>query len=93
MVVSVEVRLYDFYGNVCTSTEHVVDPEDILIRHIVPTPAPHRYLLNSGSPEEKIDVAIVAEGYTADETEEFYGHAMDKLTCVQYSRYMYRGCR
>lgn len=80
--VSVEVRLYDFYGNVCTSTEHVVDPEDILIRHIVPTPAPHRYLLNSGSPEEKIDVAIVAEGYTADETEEFYGHAMVALDAI-----------
>ena len=68
----VKVELYDFFGNVCASLNHVVDPSDILIRHITPDPAPHRYLLKSGTPQDKIDVAIVAEGYTAEESEQFY---------------------
>ena len=35
----------------------------------------HRYIHRGGSPEECIDVAIVAEGYTADEAEIFYADA------------------
>ena len=72
---AVKVELYDFFGNVCASLNHIVDPSDILIRHIVPDPAPHRYLLKSGSPQDKIDVAIVAEGYTSEEADQFYRDA------------------
>ena len=78
----VKVELYDFFGNVSASLSHVVDPSDILIRHIVPQPAPHRYLLKSGTPEEKIDVAIVAEGYTAEEAENFYHDAQVAMEAI-----------
>lgn len=78
----VKVELYDFFGNVSASLSHVVDPSDILIRHIVPQPAPHRYLLQSGSPDEKIDVAIVAEGYTAEEAENFYKDAQTAVDAI-----------
>ncbi len=71
----VRVELYDFFGKVAASLSHVVDPADILIRPLRPAAPDHRYLLKSGSPEEKIDVAVVAEGYTADEAEKFYEHA------------------
>ena len=37
--------------------------------------APHRYIHRGGSPKECIDVAIVAEGYTAGEAEIFYADA------------------
>ncbi len=78
----VRVELYDFYGNVAASLNHVVDPSDIHIRPLNPVPAPHRYLLKSGSPEEKIDVAIVAEGYTAEEMDSFYEHAQVALEAI-----------
>lgn len=38
-------------------------------------PMPYRYMRRGGTPEECIDVAIVAEGYTADEMEIFYKDA------------------
>ena len=72
----------DFFGNVCASLNHIVDPSDILIRHIVPDPAPHRYLLKSGSPQDKIDVAIVAEGYTSEEADQFYRDAQVAMEAI-----------
>jgi len=71
----VTVELYGFKGGVSASMTHEVDPSDILIRKIDPQPAPHRYVLKSGTAEDCIDVAIVAEGYTAEEAELFYKDA------------------
>ena len=71
----VTVELYGFKGGVSASITHEVDPGDVLIREIDPRPAPHRYVLKSGTAEECIDVAIVAEGYTPEEAELFYKDA------------------
>ena len=79
---AVKVELYDFFGNVCASLNHIVDPSDILIKRMKPEPAPHRYLLKSGSPQEKIDVAIVAEGYTKEEAEQFYEDAQVAVEAI-----------
>ena len=78
----VKVELYDFWGNVVASLGHDVDPSDILIRHIAPTVPEHRYLLQSGSPQEKIDVVIVAEGYTAEEMDMFYADAKVAMEAI-----------
>lgn len=78
----VKVELYDFWGNVVASLGHDVDPSDILIRHMAPKAPEHRYLLKSGSPEEKIDVAIVAEGYTEDEMSTFYEDAIVAMNAI-----------
>jgi hypothetical protein len=80
--VKVRVELYDFFGNVCASLNHTVDPNDILIRHIDPVAASHRYLLKSGNPEDKIDVAIVAEGYTKEEAGQFYVDAQAAVDAI-----------
>lgn len=79
---AVKVELYDFFGNVCASLNHIVDPSDILIKRMKPEPAPHRYLLKSGNPQEKIDVAIVAEGYTKEEAEQFYKDAQVAVDAI-----------
>lgn len=79
---AVKVELYDSFGNVCASLNHIVDPSDILIKRMKPEPAPHRYLLKSGSPQEKIDVAIVAEGYTKEEAEQFYKDAQVAVDAI-----------
>ncbi len=79
---AVRVELYDFYGNVSASLSHIVAPEDILIKHMKPEPPQHRYLVKSGSPQEKIDVAIVAEGYTAEEMDQFYRDAQTAVDAI-----------
>lgn len=78
----VSIELYDFWGSVYASLHHEVDPSDILIRKIDPVPAPHRYLLQSGTSEQCIDVAIVAEGYTAEEADDFYQAAQVAMEAI-----------
>ena len=78
----VTVQLFDFYGNVAAQMRHGVDPQDVLIRKLNPAPAPHRYIMNGGSPEECIDVVIVAEGYTAAEMEIFYADAQEAVNAL-----------
>ena len=74
----ITVRLYDFHGNVSCQMSHVVKPEDILIRPSVKDPTPHEWIWKGGPdldvelrPENRIDIAIVAEGYTEDEMDRF----------------------
>ena len=78
----VKVELYDFKGNISASISHTADPSDILIRKVDPVAAPHIYIIENGSPEEKIDVAVVAEGYTADEAELFYADAQKAVDAI-----------
>lgn len=78
----INVHLYDFFGNIVASLNHEVDPSDVLIRYLRPEAPEHRYLLKSGSPEEKIDVAIVAEGYTAEEMSTFYADAQTAMEAI-----------
>ena len=78
----VRIELYGYRGEINASFEHIVDPEDILIRRLPKTDAPYRMLLQSGAPEDCIDIAIVAEGYTASEAGLFYADAktaMDEI--------------
>lgn len=78
----VKIEIYDFFGNVSASLRNEVDPQDVLIRHLSPIPAPYRYLLQNGRPEEKIDVAIVAEGYASDEMDLFYSDAQEAMEAI-----------
>lgn len=78
----VNIHIYDFWGNVSASLNHVVDPSDVLIRRITPVAPEHKYLLQSGAPEEKIDVAILAEGYTSDEMSTFYADAQVAMEAI-----------
>lgn len=72
--VNLTVELYDFNNEVSATLTHPVDPKDILIR---PKSAntETRYIHKAGSSEDCIDVAIVAEGYTAGEMDRFYKDA------------------
>ena len=78
----VTVLLYDFKGNVSATLTHTADPSDILIRRVEPVVPEHRYILESGSPQDKIDVAVVAEGYTSSEMELFYEDARKAVDAI-----------
>ena len=68
----VTVRLFDFKdGHVSCEFTHEVDPKDILIKPVGMNPPPHEWIWEGGdslgtdpNSDERIDVAIVAEGYT-----------------------------
>lgn len=70
----ITVQLYDFHENVSAKLTHPVDPDDILIRPAGGGPQT-RMLLHSGDSKEKIDVAILAEGYTESEMDIFFKDA------------------
>ena len=78
----VRVEMYDFYGNVCASLKHNVDPKDVLIRRLSPVSAEHKYLLKNGLPEDKIDVVIVAEGYKSEDMATFYADAKKAMDAL-----------
>ena len=70
--VFVEITLLSNEGEKQASLCHKIDPKDQLIRNMDKRIAsPHEYLLRSGSAEECIDVAIIAEGYTEEEMDIF----------------------
>ena len=80
--VVVKVELYNFRGGVSASLVHEVDPSDIMIRTMPQEAAEHTYILKGGSPAECIDVAILAEGYTAEEMPVFYEDARKAVEAI-----------
>ncbi len=76
----VTISLKNAHQQVSASLTHEIRPDDVLIHqrgtaHITP----HRYIHQSGSVEDCIDVAILAEGYTEAEMDLFYQDA--EATC------------
>ena len=81
-----EITLLDNKGEMQTSLRHRILPDDKLIRNMNGRKtAPHEYLLKSGSTEDCIDIAIVAEGYTAEDMEVFMLDA--RTACEEIFRY------
>ena len=72
--VEISVELFDYHSEVVNSLRHTVAPNDILIRrageHGV---TPYEVLHQARDTSHSIDIAFVAEGYTADEM----GHYLD----------------
>ena len=81
-----EITLLDNKGEMQTSLRHRILPDDKLIRNMNGREtAPHEYLLKSGSAEDCIDIAIVAEGYAAEDMEIFMRDA--RTACEEIFRY------
>ena len=86
----ITVQLYDFYENVAAKLTHPVDPKDILIRPVGGKPQT-RMLLDSGDSKDKIDIAILAEGYTEGEMDIFFKDAestVENLLGVEMEHYV-----
>lgn len=81
--VLVDVVLFDSRRKEAAKLTHRVDPADILIRKAGERNiTPHRYLHKSGDPKDKIDIAILAEGYTVEEMDSFYMHAQQAVDAL-----------
>lgn len=77
------IRLFDMKGRSLCQLSHRITPDDILIRRLDHlTVPPHRMIHESGTASEKIDVAIVAEGYTETQREAFYRDAQATVESI-----------
>jgi len=74
--VKITLDLADSWQKVTASMTFVMTPEDILIRKTDSYAVqPHRYLFRGGDMKQCVDIAIVAEGYKADQMDLFYADA------------------
>ncbi|MDY3979988.1 MAG: M64 family metallopeptidase [Tidjanibacter sp.] len=81
--VDLTVTLLNERREAVAQMKHRIDPTDILIRDLGSrTPTPVKYILKSGSPREKIDVAILAEGYTDSQMEAFLNDAQRTVDAI-----------
>lgn len=79
--VIIEIRLQDTDGNNVADLKHTVNPKDILIHHRSrEMPKRYEYLHRSNTPNNAIDIAILAEGYTEAEMKQF---ALDARRATQ----------
>ena len=67
----IHVVLRNNYRKVIAEVEFLVDPSDILIRKVGDSGVPYSYIMKNGDSRQCIDLALVAEGYTADEMVKF----------------------
>lgn len=80
--VSITVRLFDSHGNLSCEYTHSVNPADILIARKGASAVDCRYIHKGGDPRSCIDVAIIAEGYTAGEKDLFYSDARAAVDAI-----------
>lgn len=79
----VTVELFNARHEVSASFTHTVRPDDILIKKIGQNNVTeHKYLLKSGSPENFIDVVIMAEGYSKGDMQTFYSDAQKACDAI-----------
>ncbi|MCH5247831.1 MAG: peptidase M64 [Muribaculaceae bacterium] len=79
------LTLFDGYRKPMANHEYLFIPDDILIRKPdVSSPLNHHYIHRSGDPKNKIDVAILAEGYTYEEMDSFMIHASTAVQSILF---------
>ncbi len=76
--------LLDERGDTIANHSATIDHSDILIQRSKPDRLPDfRYISQGGDPARAIDVAIVAEGYQADEMDKFYTRAAEAVESLR----------
>jgi hypothetical protein len=73
--VEVVALLFDSYGKETSKLKHIIDPKDILIHQKESAHIPYKYIIQNGNYSQCIDIAILAEGYTEKEMQQFYADA------------------
>ncbi len=77
----ITVELFNDRKESVASYTHEMDPDDILIQP-VKCNYPSKYILKSGDSKDCIDIAFVAEGYTAEEAELFYSECEMAMNAI-----------
>ena len=72
--VTVSITLRDKYRRVCATLTHPIDPSDILIRPLKAKNS-FRQLMGGGNYDQRIDIAIIGDGYALGDLRKFYSDA------------------
>lgn len=80
--VKVTARLLSKRHEPVAVVEHIVDPADILIRERGGYHAPYSYIHKGAYDGPRIGVAIMAEGYTATEMDDFKADAREAVDAI-----------
>lgn len=72
-IVTVELR--DNRQKPIAVSRHSYSPSEVLTRKSNLPPLPHEYVHKGGDPDNTIDVAMLAEGFSDDEMDKFLAHA------------------
>lgn len=78
----ISIELLNSRHKPIASMTHLYRPDDELVKILNSEALPHRYIHQGGSPEEAIDVAILAEGYTVEEMDSFYVFAEKAVDAI-----------
>jgi hypothetical protein len=73
VILEIEIRNWEGNFNPIYSIE--IDPDDYFILKETPDPYPVEIIQDYGNPEEKVDLVILAEGYTKEEMDKFINDA------------------
>lgn len=79
--VSISVTLTDKYRKVCASLTHNIRPDDILIRPLKSKNS-YRQIQGGGNYAQRIDVAIVGDGYSSADLRKFYSDASRAVASI-----------
>lgn len=69
--IRLEIDARQWEGNFKTIYETEIDPKNYFILSEIPTPFKSVDILKNGNPENKVDLVILAEGYTISEMDKF----------------------
>lgn len=69
------VTLFNNRHNKIDELRHRYSPGDVLVATKGKNPLPHKYIHKAADPDQAIDIAFVAEGYTQEEMDSFINHA------------------
>ena len=79
----ITVELLDNRHERVASNTHLFSPDDILVEPAHnPAPAPYHYIHRGADPEKAIDIAILAEGFKADEMGAFNAKALEAMEAL-----------
>ncbi len=71
----VDIQYRDIYGNFQSTFQREIDPKHYSVTQEKITPYPVTKIYDNGSPKQKLDLAIIAEGYTEAEMPKFISDA------------------
>lgn len=73
----IKVELFDYHQKTTASLTHIVNPSDILVRHIDGRANPYTTIQHAADTTKCINIAYVAEGYQKEEMDAFIADAKD----------------
>lgn len=82
--VDITITLTDTHNRIKGTLTHHVDPQDILIRPLfLDSGSNWKFLVKAGDSYDKIDIAFVAEGYLAEEMDNFEQDCISSINALK----------